>query len=503
MSVPRWLARERRALERRLSELDKLAESSADAGYGDYMFHQFLDTTGLNPELGRIVLVTAVMLFIWTHGRAVARSVGVLLLSAVITVWAALRRAYLLVQPPRPELAAAASAASSNASTRFARRRPIKQLWQSQLVSTLREVWQMHADCLTLQAADLLAAVDASIASDPSSHYSKQANAELEAHASAAAAVRSRVVAATQALQLFEEDSGWSGSVEVLGSRTRFRHEGGGMTLRIDGQIDGVPLGDVLAVWREVGQFHEWLPSCTSSKLLRMVGVGDVLFHMHISVLGLFARDAVVHAYSVDALEEVRARARGRQPRLVRRARRLHAAAAPSPWPMPPAPWLRTGWLRACLAPHNFRSLPPSSTRQSNAIILIGKSVTQAEMPDDHIPPVGDTARLEYRKLQVLLEPLSETSTRASLMLSIDPKMRVLPMAFVEGILRRTVCMLFWLCRRAALKAGTGEGPHAAAIRADPAFYQDFLAPRICAHFERRAKAKAQVGVVNGSRPKW
>ena len=74
MSVPRWLARERRALERRLSELDELAESSADAGYGDYMFHQFLDTTGLNPELGRIVLVTAVMLFIWTHGRAVARS---------------------------------------------------------------------------------------------------------------------------------------------------------------------------------------------------------------------------------------------------------------------------------------------------------------------------------------------------------------------------------------------------------------------------------------------
>ena len=175
---------------------------------------------------------------------------------------------------------------------------------------------------------------------------------------------------------------------------------------------------------------------------------------------------------------------------------------------------------------------------------MIGKSVKQEEMPDDRIPPVGDTVRLEhlaigsyphvprsfschllpspsvsfhlrpsppshlqprleYRKLQILLEPLSETSTRASLMLSIDPKMRVLPMAFVEGILRRTVCMLFWLCRRAALKAGTGEGPHAAAIRADPAFYQDFLAPRICAHFERRAKAKAQVGVVNGSRPKW
>ena len=59
---------------------------------------------------------------------------------------------------------------------------------------------------------------------------------------------------------------------------------------------------DVLAVWREVHLFHEWVPSCVSSQRLRLHGQVDVLLTMGLNVLGLLSRDAVLHGYGVDCL---------------------------------------------------------------------------------------------------------------------------------------------------------------------------------------------------------
>ena len=407
--------------------------------------------SGADEGSVRLVLVLFLALLVWTHGRAVLRGLALLGLAGTVTIWAIARRMFRylatwlrwssssppLVPPPRVNGHSLGKPPKSSAAIRIAEeqlRRPVLQT--SEILPSLREVWRLHEDCYALKAASLLSAVDAAIAADPSSSAARDASRELTSRASTAAAIRGRLVATKEALKLFEEDEGWSGSIEVLGSHTRFRREDGRMTLKIEGVIDGVKLGDVLAVWREIEHFDAWLPSCTGSRLLRSVGRGDVLFHMDISVLGgVLVRDAVVHAYSVDALDE------------------------------------------------------------ASCVLFIGKSVGAHDMPDATVPPpVSGVLRLQYRRLQVLLEPLSETRTRACMILCLDPQLRLLPTAWVEGVLRRTICMIFWLLKRAALKIGEREGRHYDAIRADPDFYEGYLAPRLRQYFERLRGAPSGFG---------
>ena len=263
-------------------------------------------TAGYDEGNVHLVLMIFVALLVWTHGRAVMRSLAVLTLAGTITLWAVGRRVRsYLVSPRLPAVPSAKplnghshrKLNGSEAAITIGEDMPrYPTLRSSEIVPSLREVWRLHDECLALKAASLLRAVEEAIAADPNSSAASEASLELASRAATAATVRGRLAATIEALRLFEQDSGWSGSIEVLGSHTRFRHDDGRMTLKIEGVVDGVKLGDVLAVWREVEHFDAWLPSCTGARLLRTVGQGDVLFHMNLSVLGgAMVCDAVVH----------------------------------------------------------------------------------------------------------------------------------------------------------------------------------------------------------------
>jgi hypothetical protein len=250
--------------------------------------------------------------------------------------------------------------------------------------------------------------------------------------ASTVAAIRARGAAAAEALENIERDEEWSGAIDVLGSRTRFRRESssGETTLRVDGVIDGVPLADVLAVWREVGLLSEWVPSCVESRLFSRIGRCDVLFSMGLNIIGIISRNAILHGYAVNALDE------------------------------------------------------------AGCVMVLAKSVRAGETPPEAAAafapmPSSPHVSMEYRKLQCVLEPLSQTSTRATLILSVDPKLRMVPQSLIETVLRRTICVIFWQLRRTAERIGRAEGPHAAAVEADPAFYDEWLAPMLKAHNQR------------------
>ena len=47
---------------------------------------------GLPPEHARLLLLAAAFLSVWTHGRAIVRALGILLVSFVVTTWAGMRR---------------------------------------------------------------------------------------------------------------------------------------------------------------------------------------------------------------------------------------------------------------------------------------------------------------------------------------------------------------------------------------------------------------------------
>ena len=154
-----------------------------------------------------------------------------------------------------------------------------------------------------------------------------------------------------------------------------------------------------------------------------MKGRVELLLHMHINVLNLLTRDAVVHGFGVDCLST------------------------------------------------------------AGRMLIMGKSVTAEEMPADRnvIPeePEWPLVRMEYRKLQVALEPLSPTTTRACLMIDVDAKLRFLPQTSVEWVLKRTLGVIFMRLTNAARKIGQREGPHYQAVQADRAFYEGWLQTRI------------------------
>ena len=334
---------------------------------------------GLSPETTRLVALALLVLLVYSHGRAIARTVGIVALSFVITLWAVLRKMRRAIfgtslPPPPSKPRSVATAASWEAP-------PLPAVKPAALVEAAREVVRLHDACDVLEAARLLDAVDAGLPA--ASHSTQKAvSTALGAVAGGAASVRSRREATLEALQLFVDDAGWTGSLQVFGATTRFRRKdgSGAMTVRVDGVIEGAPLADVLAVWREVSLFSEWIPSCTSSTRLRLHGHVDMLIYMTLNVLGLLTRDAVLHGYGVD-----------------------------------------------CLDSHG-------------TILVLAKSVEAHEMPADAsiFPPEPSwpLVRMQYRRLQVSLEPLSPMSTRATLLMEIDPKLRVVPQSVVESVLR-------------------------------------------------------------------
>ena len=108
------------------------------------------------------------------------------------------------------------------------------------------------------------------------------------------------------------------------------------------------------------------------------------------------------------------------------------------------------------------------------------RSVESAELPPGTpYPPPPSSGRMLFHRMQVALEPLDATTTRATLLMSLDPQFKLVPAPVVEGALRRTLCLFFLQKKRSARRIRSGEGPHAAAVQADHTFYRDWLDPKV------------------------
>jgi len=214
----------------------------------------------------------------------------------------------------------------------------------------------------------------------------------------------------------------------MLGSTTRYRVDtDGSMIFRIDAVVPDTSLCDVLACWREPALYPEWMPCCTHSKLLTAFrGRADLLIQLNMLFGGLFSRDAVVRGYGVDALEA------------------------------------------------------------AGKILFIGRSVDQAELPDARVPqPDRGVTRMLFKRLQCSLEPIDATTTHATLLMTIDPRIDAIPYAMLQGFIRRTLCLFFWQLRRCAGGISSARGPHAEAVAADAAFYRGWLEPKVEAYLDK------------------
>ena len=99
---------------------------------------------------------------------------------------------------------------------------------------------------------------------------------------------------------------GWVHAQTLFGVSTHYRREhDGSLSVRIAGDLVGVPLFEQLAVLREVDLYHLWAPFCSSSRKLAQLGRLDVAawYDVGIPVLGL-SRDACYRAVGCDGMAE-------------------------------------------------------------------------------------------------------------------------------------------------------------------------------------------------------
>jgi len=312
------------------------------------------------------------------------------------------------------------------------------------LPSAVAEVWQLHKDGLLLQAAELLSEIESQsgagsvmksgAATPPRAtpqgvcpHGVTSARRELAKHADLVAEIKCREEATLVALQAFDGEEGWDFVGEFRGSKTYFsrssaRAETGRMTCRITGEMQGVPLRDVCAVWREINLFEQWIPAVQTARVLRWFGPAEFLLWFDVW-LGLLYRDVVAYGFGVDLLHD-------------------------------------------------------------DKLVIMCQSVDACEYPGEAIPPPPRSLtgrRALIHQMRVLLEPVAPDCTRCALVISLDLRVP-LPQRMIDFVVRNVVGVFFFLQARAARRIARGVGPHAEAIRNDREFYEGWLQPKLERH---------------------
>lgn len=79
----------------------------------------------------------------------------------------------------------------------------------------------------------------------------------------------------------------WLLAQTFMGITTSYKHDpDGSLWIKMHGTMDGVRVMDQIATVREVDLFSSWVPFCDTSKLLKRLGIVDLLVYFSMSIPG-------------------------------------------------------------------------------------------------------------------------------------------------------------------------------------------------------------------------
>ena len=68
-------------------------------------------------------------------------------------------------------------------------------------------------------------------------------------------------------------DESWILGSVMFGARTHYKLlEGGSLLIRLEGELDNLPMFEQLAIIHEVDLFHDWVPFCNKSMTVTKIG---------------------------------------------------------------------------------------------------------------------------------------------------------------------------------------------------------------------------------------
>jgi hypothetical protein len=233
-------------------------------------------------------------------------------------------------------------------------------------------------------------------------------------------------------------DDSWKFANHHFGITTYYRREDdGSLSLKLDGDITGIPLFEQLAVFRDVDLHHKWVPFCTSSMTIAELDKLDLVgwFMTGVPALGL-ARDGCFRVIGCDNMsvdDTVIVTGQGIQDR----------------------------------KPHHQ---PPADTYLEDDAII-----SQLRIPP--VPSKRGNDRMTIRNFEAVIQITSPTSCTTRLVANIDPNIPFLSQSIIDFCMKHLAGVMLSKMQQAAKKIlkNPVSNPHAIRMRQDAAFYQTWL----------------------------
>eukprot|EP00004_Rigifila_ramosa_P018452 TRINITY_DN4593_c0_g2_i1.p1 TRINITY_DN4593_c0_g2~~TRINITY_DN4593_c0_g2_i1.p1 ORF type:complete len:338 (+),score=95.83 TRINITY_DN4593_c0_g2_i1:982-1995(+) len=213
----------------------------------------------------------------------------------------------------------------------------------------------------------------------------------------------------------FNLEEGWIFEVEAFDVKTYYKltpDSPAPLWVKVESVYQNTSLFDTIAVINETDLYNTWLPFCTKSRKLKQITNTEQLIYFN-NAVPLSPRDAVLQAYSVDAMEE-------------------------------------------------------------RATVIMGKSVES--FPGIEMPPIDGwfgADRMVFHAMKFLVEPVTDTTVRIVWIANLDLKSPV-PQAFLNFILRKVACFFLVFLGR-TVRSITEEGEKSVyrqRMKKRPEFYE-------------------------------
>ena len=257
-----------------------------------------------------------------------------------------------------------------------------------------------------------------------------------------------------KARQNLLDDNHWTLAQTLFGITTYYRNETNGtLSIKMEGQLEGVSLFDQVAVLREVDLHYKWAPFVSSSLTIAHLDKLDTVgwFALGLPSFGLM-RDACFRAIGCDSMLEdgsILLVAQG----INDRPKSQNA---------------------------NTDTLSPEEAQELIEFDYLSKDpiLDTLDLPD---PPTRmGSGRITLRTFQSLIQVESPTSARTLIIANVDPNLPFVPHSLLDFIMKKLCGVLLNKLQHAAKRVSKDpvNNPHASKMRQEEIFYKHWLLPK-------------------------
>jgi hypothetical protein len=303
--------------------------------------------------------------------------------------------------------------------------------------------------------------------------------------------------------------SNWSHAQTLFGITTYYRRElDHSLSIKIEGELHGLPLFEQMVVLRECDLYHLWAPFCTKSRKLAQLDKLDVVawYMVGVSLVGL-SRDACYRAVGCDCMNEDGSVL-------------LVAVGLNDSEEYGVKDELRVGNQDGKLVDGDdgdlnvelddvgehlsyvgdgneqhqqhekqklYREERTASSKLSDSTLVDTTASSfltrDAILETIEIPPIPQgmgRGRMTIRNFAAGIDVLGPSSARTKLVVNVDPNLHFIPQSLIDFCMKRMCGVLLSRLQATARKVVKDpiKNPHARRMREDVSFYRDWLLPK-------------------------